>query len=50
MIFDSENWRRRVKLTQTEEEVTALAKELTSKPMDITQILNLNEVKFFDSK
>lgn len=35
MIFNSEDWRRRVKLAQTDEELTALVEELTSKPMDM---------------
>jgi hypothetical protein len=38
MTFDTENWCKRVKLAQTDEEMTALAKELSSKPMDM--ILN----------
>lgn len=35
MKFDSDDWRRRVKLAQTDEELTALVEELTSKPMDL---------------
>lgn len=35
MTFDTENWCKRVKLAQTDEEMTALAEELTSKPMDM---------------
>ncbi len=35
MKFNSEDWRRRVKLAQTDEELTALVKELDNKPMDM---------------
>jgi hypothetical protein len=35
MTFDSEDWRRRVKLAQTDYEMTALALDLNNKPRDL---------------
>lgn len=35
MTFNSEDWRRRVRMAQTDDEMTALALELANKPMDL---------------
>lgn len=35
MKFNSEDWCRRVKLAQTDKEMTALLMELANKPMDM---------------